>query len=112
MKNSDMVRIGVGVAIIILGLIVLIDLFARFIDIEILIAWWPLVFVLIGFLLVSSKQSNTLWTGVALLLAGTVAVLDRMDLFDTGFRPIITSVVLVLVGVLVVTPIVTTRKRQ
>lgn len=111
MKDNT-VRLGVGILIIILGLVLLVDLFVRFIDSELLIAWWPLVFVLIGFLLVGTKQSNTVWTGVALLLAGTVAVLDRTHLLGSGFRPILVGVVLVLVGLLVVTPIVTTPKQQ
>lgn len=108
-NNRRMVQIIVGLGIILLGVIILIDLFARFVDIEVLLRWWPIVFILIGFLQISSQYSHAIWTGVALLLTGTIAVLDRMDLLGSEFRPIVIITVLLLVGLLLVTPAVTIK---
>ena len=104
MQKNVAVQIGVGVAIILIGFVILIDLFATFIDMKVLLAWWPVVFLLIGFLLISTPASNSVWVGVAMLLAGALAVFDRMDFVDPGLRPIIILVVLVIVGLLIVSP--------
>ena len=110
--NSRLVQIIAGSLIVIFGLVVLVDLFARFIDMELLLRWWPIVFIVIGILQVSSRYSHTVWVGTALLLVGTVAVLDRVGIVGTELRPIIIGIVLLLAGLLVVTPLVTAPKKQ
>jgi len=110
--NNRLLQIIAGSVIIVFGCIILIDLFVRFIDVAILLRWWPIIFIVIGILQVSSRYSHTVWIGAALLLSGTVAILDRMDLLGADFRPIIISVVLVLAGLLIITPLVTAPKRQ
>lgn len=110
--NNRVVQIIAGSLIIVFGCIILINLFARFIDATVLLRWWPIIFIVIGILQVSSRYSHTVWIGAALLLSGTVAILDRMDLLGADFRPIIISVVLVLAGLLIITPLVTAPKQQ
>lgn len=104
MQKNVAIQVGVGITIILIGLVILVDLFATFIDMKILLAWWPIVFLLIGFLLISTPSSNSVWVGIAMLLSGALAVFDRMDLVDPGLRPIIVLVVLVIVGLLIVSP--------
>ena len=112
MQKHVALQVGVGIAIILIGLVILIDLFAAFIDMKVLLAWWPVIFLLIGFLLISTPASNGVWIGVAMLLAGALAVFDRMDFVDPGLRPIIVLVVLVIVGLLIVSPAVTRKNSQ
>lgn len=99
-----------GILIVIFGVIVLIDLFAKFIDIELLVAWWPIIFVCIGFALISSPGSKTIWMGTALLLGGALAIAERVGVLTGDFRPIIIGMVVLLIGLVIVTPTVTSQK--
>ncbi len=112
MQRTTLIHSIFGILIIIFGVVVLIDLFAKFIDIELLLAWWPLIVVLIGFVLISSPNSKTIWTGTALLLAGALALAERVGILTGDFRPIIIGIVVLLIGLLVVTPAVTIKKAE
>jgi len=76
-------RFIVGSLIVIFGIVLLVDLFARFIDIEVLLQWWPGIFVLAGLAMVSSEKSNTL-LGASLLLAGTTVLFEIVALLFVG----------------------------
>lgn len=112
MQRKAIPTILFGSLIVIFGVVVLIDLFAKFIDIEVLLAWWPLLFVFIGFILVSLSDSRTVWTGAALLLAGTVVLAERVGILTGDFRPILIGIVILLIGLLVITPVVTAKKDE
>jgi len=96
-------RFIVGSLIVIFGIVLLVDLFARFIDIEVLLQWWPGIFVLAGLAMVSSEKSNTL-LGASLLLAGTTVLLARLGLFSDEVRQVFEIVALLFVGMAIAAP--------
>lgn len=102
------IRFIVGSLVVIFGIVLLVDLFARFIDINVLLQWWPGIFVLAGLAMVSNDKSNTL-LGASLLLAGTTVLLARLGLFSEDVRHVFEIVALLFVGMAIATP---PRKKQ
>lgn len=102
-KADQTLQVIVGGAIVLFGLLLLADLFVRFLDIELLLQWWPVALVLVGLLLASTDRTR-ITLGTALALAGTIVLLARLELLTDGVRQVIEIIVLLLIGLAVITP--------
>lgn len=104
MNKSYLPSVIIGLIIIVFGLLVLVNFFARFADTELLLMWWPAAFLLAGFILVSSPESKAVLVGVAMSLSATVAIIDHLGLINGGFRIIIILIALLLLSLAILTP--------
>ena len=110
MNTANLTSIIVGLIIIIFGVAVLVNLFVRLIDVEVLLLWWPAAFLLAGFVLLSSAQTKAILIGVAMSLAAAVAIVERMGLVSGDFRVIIILTALLLLSLAVLTPTAALKK--
>ena len=78
-SSSNIYSLILGLLIILFGIIILINLYLKFIDSDLLLRWWPVALILIG-LLIASSGNQQVGLGAAIALAGTVIVLGRLDL--------------------------------
>ena len=95
--------IVIGVGLIIFGLVLLVNLVGRFIDVQLLLRWWPVAIIAAGFVIVSMDKSRV-FVGLSLLLAGTTVLLARLGLLDGVLRDLIEIIVVLLIGLALVTP--------
>jgi len=110
MNKSNLVSILTGSAIIIFGVAILLNLFVRLIDTELLLVWWPAAFLLAGFVLISSSQTKAILIGVSMLLAAAVAVAERTGIVTGDFRIIIILTALLLMSIAIIAPTSTLKK--
>lgn len=109
--SSMMLKLVIGGTIILFGVCVLINMFTRLVDTDALLQWWPAVFILVGLALASSGAKNA-GLGAAIALAGVVVILDRLDLMSGDLRRFVILIAVLLIGLAVITPIVTKKPKQ
>ncbi len=109
--NRIMLQLIIGGTIILFGIAVLVNMFARFIDTDALLKWWPAILIVVGLALASSNSKQPA-LGAAIALAGVVIVLGRSGLMTDDLRRIIELIVVLLVGLALITPAVTRKSAK
>lgn len=109
--NRIMLQLVIGGTIILFGVCVLVNMFTRFVDTDVLLKWWPAVLIVVGLALASSSSKQPA-LGAAIALAGVVIVLGRSGLMSDDLRRIIELIVVLLVGLALITPAITRKSTK
>lgn len=109
--NRIMLQLVIGGTIILFGVCVLVNMFTRFVDTDVLLKWWPAVLIVVGLALASSSSKQPA-LGAAIALAGVVIVLGRSGLMSDDLRRIIELIVVLLVGLALITPAITQKSTK
>lgn len=109
--NRIMLQLVIGGTIILFGICVLVNMFTRFVDTDVLLKWWPAVLIVVGLALASSSSKQPA-LGAAIALAGVVIVLGRSGLMSDDLRRIIELIVVLLVGLALITPAITQKSTK
>lgn len=102
-QSNRLLQLIVGGGIVLFGVILLVNLFAKFIDVEVLLQWWPVAIVLMGLTLASVDQKQAL-LGAAMALAGATVLVARLGLLSDDLRRIVEIIALLLIGLAIITP--------
>lgn len=109
--NRIMLQLVIGGTIILFGICVLVNMFTRFVDTDMLLKWWPAVLIVVGLALASSSSKQPA-LGAAIALAGVVIVLGRSGLMSDDLRRIIELIAVLLVGLALITPAITRKSTK